>query len=206
MDVTPTHRPSLALLAALLMGLPGPARGEDDRPADRLPGAVEVLGVDGRPMTLEAPEGGVLAIAFLWTPCPNSNQYSPTLNAIAGEFGTDRVRFVGLFVDADLTDAEVAAHAEEYALGFPIGRSGAVRLARELGVGTVPSAVVVDDAGRIRYRGRIDDQFFDLGRRRQVVRSHDLKDAIAALLGGEEVRAPRTEAIGCTLPDFGPGG
>jgi hypothetical protein len=65
--------------------------------------------------------------------------------------------------------------------------------------------MVVDDSGRIRYRGRIDDQFFDLGRRRQVVRSHDLQDAIAAVLAGEAVQEPETEAIGCTLPDFGPG-
>jgi thiol-disulfide isomerase/thioredoxin len=141
-------------------------------------------------------------MVFLWTPCPNSNQYSPTLNRIATQFDSDRVRFIGLFVDADLTDAQVEAHAKEFGLNFPIGRLGAGRLARELGVETVPSAVVLDDHGAVQYQGRINDQFYDLGRRRQVVRSEDLLDAIAAVLAGDPVRTPRTEAIGCTLPDF----
>jgi hypothetical protein len=165
--------------------------------------ATEVLGLDGTPLPLQAPDGGALAIVFLWTPCPNSNQYSPTLNRIAARFDSDRVRFVGLFIDADLTDAQVATHANEYALDFPIGRLGAGRLARELGIETVPSAVVIDDHGVVRYLGRINDQFYDLGRRRQVVRSEDLLDAISAVLSGDPVREPRTEAIGCTLPDFG---
>ncbi|WP_169976958.1 redoxin family protein [Tautonia rosea] len=165
--------------------------------------ATEVRGLDGNPLCLQAPDGGVLAIVFLWTPCPNSNQYSPTLNRIAARFNSDPVRFVGLYVDADLTDAQVAAHAKEYALEFPIGRLGAGRLARELGVETVPSAVVIDDQGSVRYLGRINDQFYDLGRRRQIVRSEDLLDAISSVLAGNPVREPRTEAIGCTLPDFG---
>jgi hypothetical protein len=205
MRVVGFRRTALVVLSTALLCSTAGASGEARGPVDRLPSTVEVFGVDGRPMGLEAPEGGALAIVFLWTPCPNSNQYSPTLNEIAGAFETDRVRFVGLYVDADLTDGEVAGHAREYALAFPIGRSGAVRLAGELGVETVPSALVVDDSGQIRYRGRIDDQFFDLGRRRQVVRSRDLRDAIAAVLAGEAVRDPVTEAIGCTLPDFGPG-
>ncbi|MEW4570482.1 redoxin family protein [Tautonia sp. JC769] len=163
----------------------------------------EVLGLDGSPLSLQAPDGGALAIVFLWTPCPNSNQYSPTLNRLAARFDSDRVRFVGLYVDADLTDAQVASHAREYGLEFPIGRLGAGRLARELGVETVPSAVVLDDQGVVRYLGRINDRFYDLGRRRQIVRSEDLLDAISAVLSGDPVREPRTEAIGCTLPDFG---
>lgn len=167
--------------------------------------ATEVRDLDGNPLRLDAPKGGVLAIVFLWTACPNSNQYSPTLNRIAARFDSDRVRFVGLYVDADLTDAQVAAHAREYALEFPIGRLGAVRLARERGVETVPSAIVIDDQGTVRYQGRIDDQFHDLGRRRQIVRSEDLIDAMTAILAGDPVRSPRTEAIGCTLPDFGEG-
>ncbi|WP_158633367.1 redoxin domain-containing protein [Tautonia sociabilis] len=189
-------------LASLLVA-PLPITPDDPPGPDRLP-PIELTGVDGEPIVLKAPEGGVLAVVFLWTPCPISNQYSPTLNAIAGQADATRVRFVGLYVDADLTDEEVADHAREYALEFPIGRRGAVGLARSLGLETVPSAIVVDDRGRIRYRGRIDDQFFDLGRRRQIVRSHDLKDAIAAVLAGEAIAEPRTEAIGCSLPDFGP--
>lgn len=200
MDAYRLRPASLVMAVALILdaaGGPVSARPPQDPP-------VEVSGIDGAPMRLRAPESGALAIVFLWTSCPNSNQYSPTLNRIARQFDDDdRVRLVGLFVDEDLTDAEVAEHAEAYALAFPIGRRGTGRLARSLGVQTVPSAVVIDDQSEVRYLGRINDQFYDLGRRRQIVRSDDLCDAIAAVLAGEPVREPRTEAIGCTLPDFG---
>lgn len=194
---------STVLLGLAVAGLLACAAGNAGAGGqDRLAG-VEVRGVDGEELTLNAPESGALAIVFLWTSCPNSNQYSPTLNRIAQDFEGKPVQMVGLFVDADQTDAEVASHANDYALTFPIGREGAVRLARELGVETVPSCVVIDDSGSVRYLGRINDQFYDLGRRRQVVRSDDLKDALSSVLEGEPVRQPRTEAIGCSLPDFG---
>jgi len=50
------------------------------------------------------------------------------------------------------------------------------------------------------YRGRIDDQFAGLGKRRTVVTSHDLRDALEATLVGKPVPQPRTEAVGCPIP------
>lgn len=204
MRMNRNHRPVrlLALLGPAVAGLIACAGMAKPEGQDRLAG-VEVRGVDGQEMSLDAPDSGALAIIFLWTSCPNSNQYSPTLNRIARDFEGKPVRVVGLFVDADRTDAEVASHADDYALEFPIGREGAVRLAKELGIETVPSCVVLDDSAQVRYLGRINDQFYDLGRRRQIVRSDDLRDALSAVLEGKPVREPRTEAIGCTLPDFG---
>ncbi len=160
-------------------------------------------GVNGQPVSLEVPEGGALALVFLWTECPISNQFSPILNRLAEDFQDRPARIVGVFVDADKTDEDVVKHAKDYALNFPVVRLQGVRLPRQLGVGVVPAVVVFNDQDQVAYQGRISDLFYDLGKRRQVSKSQELRAALNTLLAGEEVAEPYVEAVGCTLPDFG---
>jgi hypothetical protein len=61
--------------------------------------------------------------------------------------------------------------------------------------------VVVDRAGSIRYSGRIDNFYAALGRPRQRVTEHDLRDALDAVLAGRPVPRPRTDAVGCHIVD-----
>jgi hypothetical protein len=68
-------------------------------------------------------------------------------------------------------------------------------------VTVTPEAVLLDDRGRVRYRGRIDDQFAARQRRNAAPRTHELRDAIAAVLAGREVAEPHVEAVGCPLPE-----
>ena len=55
----------------------------------------------------------------------------------------------------------------------------------------------IDASGTIRYHGRIDDTFAALGKLNQVVKSHDLADAIDAILQGKTIAQEQTEPIGC---------
>ena len=161
-----------------------------------------IVGLDGRPVELKAPAGGVLAVVFYSTECPISDAYSPTLLTLAKQFAGPKVRMVGLCSDPDLEDAKVREHAAAFGLAFPIARDADQRVAKALGATVTPEAVVVDDAGRIRYRGRIDDQFAARGKRNMNPRTHDLRDAINAVLEGREPKPDRTKAVGCPLPEL----
>jgi len=55
--------------------------------------------------------------------------------------------------------------------------------------------------GAIRYRGRIDNGYAELGKPRQHVTSHDLRASIDALLAGRQVPTPETDALGCYIAD-----
>ena len=67
-----------------------------------------------------------------------------------------------------------------------------------------PEAVVIDSRGEIRYRGRIDNFYADLGKPRQQVTARDLRDALDAVLAGRTVPNPETRALGCAIvpPDI----
>lgn len=160
-----------------------------------------VRGLDGRVIQLAANEGGVTALVFYSTECPISNAYSPTLNALRAEFDDGSLKLVGLCVDPDLEDEAIAQHAREYQVSFPTARDRDGSLARRLGVTVTPEAVLIDAQGRIRYLGRIDDQYAARQRRNANPRTRELHDAIAAVLVGCEVVQSRVEAVGCPLPE-----
>jgi hypothetical protein len=56
--------------------------------------------------------------------------------------------------------------------------------------------------GRVVYRGRIDDRYVDLGLERPAATTHDLADALAAVVAGKPVPHPNTQAVGCFIADF----
>lgn len=189
------QRGLVAVLAALCLGVTAVAGRvvPGDAPVVRCP--------DGQELRLEAPKGGVMALVFYSTECPIANQYNPTLNALAEGFAGDRFRLVGLCVDPDLSDPQVAAHAKEYQLAFPVGRDRGLDLARRFGIKVTPEAVVLDGEGRVRYRGRIDDQFAGRSKKNKNPQTHELRDAIEAVLAGRKVERPDVPAVGCPLPE-----
>lgn len=158
-------------------------------------------GADGKIVELQAPPKGVSVLVFYSAECPISNAYSPTLNRLAAQFPAPRTRFVGVCVDPDLTDADVRAHAKDFGLSFPVVRDRQGTLSRKLGATITPEAVVVDSEGRVRYLGRIDDQFAARGKANANPATHELSDAISAVLAGKDVAVTRVEAVGCPIPD-----
>jgi hypothetical protein len=72
-------------------------------------------------------------------------------------------------------------------------------IAKRAGATITPQAVVLTSTSAIAYRGRIDNQYAALGKPRRVVTSHDLHDAIDAVLTGTKVPHAETEAIGCFI-------
>jgi mono/diheme cytochrome c family protein len=158
-------------------------------------------GIDGRRIDLTAPTHGTLAIIFYSTECPISNSYSPTLATLVDTFAGKPAKWLGVCVDPDLSDSEVAAHARDFGLKFPIVRDRYGSLARRLGAKKTPESFLIDDVGKIRYHGRIDDQFVDRRKRNANPSGSELKDAIAALLNGKTVTNEYVEAVGCPLPE-----
>jgi hypothetical protein len=169
-----------------------------DRP---VPSRMALRGLDGRRVSLTAPAGGVTALVFYSTECPISNSYSPTLNALVDAFAAKPVKWLGVCVDPDLSDSEVEAHARDFGLKMPVVRDRRGSTARKLGAKVTPEAFVIDSQEHVRYHGRIDDQFAARQKRNANPSGSELKDAIAAVLSGKDVKAAEVEAVGCPLPE-----
>jgi hypothetical protein len=80
-------------------------------------------------------------------------------------------------------------------------RDPALALVKFAGATITPEAAVYAN-GRIVYRGRIDDRYVDLGVERPKASTHDLEEAIAAVVAGKPVRHATTQAVGCYIVDL----
>lgn len=161
---------------------------------------VAVRNLQGSTTSLDAPKGGLLVLLFYSSECPISNAYSPTLIRLAKSWEGKPVKVVGLSLNDDLSDSEIVEHAKEFGLPFPLAIDRQGRIARKLGAKVTPEVFVLDDQGKTRYHGRIDDQFAGRGKRNLQNKTSELSDAVAALLSGKEPAKPYVEAVGCPLP------
>jgi hypothetical protein len=170
--------------------------------------ALQFRGVNGERLALFASSGKPSALFFIATDCPISNWYAPTIQQVCRDYAARGVDCTLVYEDVDLgatpaaLDAAVRTHLHEYRYGSMTAAVDRTRVVAKRANATItPSVVVVDGGGIVRYRGRIDNAYADLGRPRQHVTSHDLRVSLDAILAGRPVPAPKTEALGCYITD-----
>jgi len=188
------------LLALVLHGAVAFAGGQG--------GAIQMRDLDGRPLKPFSPAGKAAVAFFVSTDCPISNSYAPEIQRVCREYGPRGVTCSLMYEDVEThpskahLDQQVRRHLGEYGYRDMPAAVDRERIAATFAKASVtPQAVVVDGAGAIRYRGRIDNLYAALGKTRRQVTSHDLRDALDAVLSGRTVPHPETESFGCFIVD-----
>jgi peroxiredoxin len=147
----------------------------------------------------------VIVFAFLGVDCPLAKLYSPRLVELAGKYKSSGVVFIGVESNRQDSATEIAAFAREHDITFQILKDLRQTIADRLGATRTPQIVVLDRDRRIRYRGRIDDQFGFLPTNRTASyhkpnpERNDLQCAIDELLAGKPVSVSETLAAGCLI-------
>jgi redoxin len=165
----------------------------------------QIRTVDGAVLRPLAPAGAANVLLFIATDCPISNGYAPEIQRICREYAPKGVNCALVYDDVRVTTDAARKHLADYryeGITAAIDKDGA--LARQIGATVTPEAAVVDRAGAVRYRGRLDNRYASLGKPRRVVTAHDLVDALDAVLSGKPVAAPETTPVGCFIvpPDM----
>lgn len=139
-------------------------------------------------------------VVFLNPSCPLCQRYAPTLNKLAD--GKDKaVEFYGVISHPSVTFAEAAQYAKDYTFTFPVLFDGSAAVAVALKPAAVPEAFVLDESGKVQYRGRIDDWYEKPAKPRDKATTHDLKDSLAAVLAGKAPTVAKTEPVGCLFEE-----
>ncbi len=137
-------------------------------------------------------------IVFTTTGCPLVQRYLPRLKELAAQCGDKGVQFIAVNVGADDSIKEIAYQAIGHDVQFPFVKDMDGECARALGVKRTPEVVVLDAERKIRYRGRIDNQY-RLGGVKPSVDRDDLKEAIEDVLAGRKVKVKETTVDGCAI-------
>lgn len=197
-----------SLLAALLLTLQDPAPKPlalgDAAPAFDLPG------VDDRRWTLaDFAAAKLLVVVFTSNHCPTAQAYEERLKALVAETKDKGVAFVAIqpnyakalrldelgYTELGDTFADMKLRAREKKFNFPYIDDGETQaVSKAYGCKATPHAFLFDADRKLRYAGRIDDS-----ERPEYVKVSDLKNAIDALLAGQEIAVKTTPAFGCSV-------
>lgn len=162
--------------------------------------AFDLPGTDDKNHALASFAGGLLVVIVSCNHCPYVIAYEPRVVALAKAYGPKKVDFVAVNANdatryPDDGMQPMKARARERGFPFPYLRDDAQSFVRALGARFTPEVFVFDGARELRYHGRIDDNHRDEAR----VTSHDLRDALDALLAGSDPPVLETSALGCSV-------
>lgn len=149
----------------------------------------------GKDVDLKSFQGSkAVVLMFIATQCPVSNAYNERMAALAKDYQAKGVAIVGINSNRQETSAEIAAHAGQHGLTFPILKDVDNVKADQFGAQVTPETYVYDAGWKLRYHGRIDDN-----QRGDNIQSQDLRNALDAVLSGKDVPVKETKAFGCTI-------
>lgn len=150
----------------------------------------------GKAVSLDSLRQGKKAtvIMFVSTRCPVSNAYNDRMSDLSTKYGAQGIQFVGINANQNEPITEVASHARDHKLTFPILKDPNDAVANEYAAQHTPEIFVIDADGNLVYHGRIDNSMDE-----SQVHTHDLADALDDILAGKAVEKPETKAFGCSI-------
>ncbi len=157
-----------------------------------------IVDVHGGPLRIQSPSPHHFTVlCFLGTECPLARLYGPRLQRLAQRY-SERVSFVGICSNQQDSLRKFRHYGQQHGIGFPLGMDYDQEAMRRFHVTRTPEVIVIDSQGRVRYQGRIDDQYLP-GVARPEPTTADLRAALDALLVGQEVTIAKTNAVGCLI-------
>ncbi len=153
--------------------------------------------VDGKTFSLAeaARSHKAVVVMFIATKCPYSNAYNDRMRDLAAAYGKQGILFAGINSNKTEPAEEVIAHAKQHGFGFSIMKDPGNKVADLYDARHTPEIFVVDPEGKLRYHGRIDENYENASK----VTSPDLKNALDAMLGGRPIAKAETKAFGCSI-------
>lgn len=152
------------------------------------------------PGRLEWGKHRAFLLFFVGHECPVSNQYAPEIERISRRAAAEHVAVYRVYPDPELSQEKADAHGREFGISAPALLDQNLSLASKCGVTRVLQTVLLSSEGEVLYRGRIDDRYSPDGKRRDDPRTHDLEDALDAVLAGQSPLVKETPVYGCPLP------
>ena len=169
----------------------------------------ELPGIDGAIHKLsDYSASPVLVVIFICNHCPIAQMYERRIAQLSSDYKDRGVSVVAIepndpnaitideLDSSDISDSleEMKIRAEYKHLSYPYLYDGETQSATNaFGPQATPHAFVFDSDRRLRYEGRVDNSY-----RSELVTTHEVRDAIDALLAHREVAVKHTGVFGCS--------
>jgi hypothetical protein len=137
---------------------------------------------------------------FLLDECRISQSISGEIRYVDKTYNQGPFYFKAFFPSETSTEEKINQFMRSYSLDIPYETDYTRAKTNFYGATVAPEVVVYDEKNeKLLYRGRIDNSFADVGIRRRVITSRDLRNVLDAIIAGQEIEIVETKAIGCYL-------
>ena len=167
-------------------------------------------GVDGKDYTpADFSQAQLLAVVFTSNHCPTAQNYEERLKKLADDYKARGVAVVAInpnhaeavrldemgYTDLGDTFDEMKIRSAHGSFNFPYLDDGPTQaVVAKFGAIATPHVFIFDRERRLRFQGRIDDS-----EREDLVKHHDVRDALDALLAGRQPGVQTTKVFGCSI-------
>ena len=202
-----------SLFLPLLLGLVGALAAVEPKyptlplgspaPDFKLPGA------DGKTWRLkDFSKSKIFVVVFTCNHCPTAQAYEERIKRLVTDYKPRGVGFVAInpnspagvrsdelgYTDLDDTLDAMKIRAKHRQFNFPYLDDGPTeKISRQYGPVATPHVFIFDQARKLRYQGRIDNN-----EREELVKSRDTRNAIDSLLAGKQPPVTETKVFGCS--------
>jgi len=137
---------------------------------------------------------------FLLEDCVICQYYTIALKEMYQQYSSEHLAFKGIFPNQHSNKNTIQSFQEKYDIPFPLERDYYQDFTKQMGVTVTPTVVVYDEIKQeILYRGRIDDSYYRIGKRRTVTSTSELEDVLADISQGIDITLSETTPIGCFI-------
>lgn len=145
-------------------------------------------------------EARALVIVFTCNHCPYARAIWPRLVDFQKRYVAKGVQVLGINPnDADNYPEdhpnEMKKRVKEWGINFPYLFDATQETARSYDAQCTPDLYVYDDQRKLRYHGRLDDNWQEPER----VKQRDLEEAVEALLAGRAPAGKQIPSMGCSI-------
>lgn len=158
-------------------------------------------GVNGKNYALsDFSSATALVVFFSCNHCPYVQAYEDRLMVLQKEFKSHGVEFIAINANdashyPDDSFENMVKRAKERKFNFTYVRDETQAVAKAYGATHTPHLFVFDGERKLRYTGRIDDNWQEPTK----VTKNYLRDALVSIVSGKSPELSETFAIGCTI-------
>jgi thiol-disulfide isomerase/thioredoxin len=167
--------------------------------ASQPPTGVDLAGKTVDP--LHTASGKPVVLIFVRTDCPVSNRYAPTIQRLSAQYAGKAVFWL-VYPDKSESSASIQQHLHDYGYKLPALHDPQHALVKFGQAQVTPEVAVFDATGQLVYHGRIDNWYVTFGHARPVPTTHELDDALQAVLRGSKPQVATASGVGCYISDL----
>lgn len=148
----------------------------------------------------EQTKDSISVYVFLHESCLISQYYTLPLKTLYQEYANEAISFVGVFPNRSSRLDNMEAFKTKYQIPFELKTDYDHTITEKFEATVTPEVVVYNETQEeVIYKGRIDDAYARVGKRKQVTTTSELQKVLEALTNDQSVLVSNTQAVGCFI-------